>query len=104
MSAIALNPPVPSDNSTTQASSSSVVSSTSASSDQDMFLQLLVAELQNQDPTNPVQGTDFVTQLAEFQQLEQSVTTGQDVSAIRSDTDQLVADAQSAAATSTTQS
>jgi len=55
-----------------------------------MFLQLLVSELQNQDPMNPVQGTDFVTQLAQFQQLEQSISSGQDVSAIHTDLDQIV--------------
>jgi len=49
-----------------------------------MFLQLLVAQLQNQDPLNPPDGTQFVTQLAQFQQLEQSINTGQDISAIRS--------------------
>jgi len=89
MSAIALHPAVAAQ--TPSTSSSGVVNSTSASNDQDMFLQLLVSELQNQDPMNPVQGTDFVTQLAQFQNLEQSVTTGQDVSAIRADLDQLVA-------------
>lgn len=56
-----------------------------------MFLQLLVAQLQNQDPLNPTDGTQFVAQLAQFQQLEQSMNTGQDVTAIRQDLDQLVA-------------
>lgn len=36
------------------------------------FLQLLVAQLQNQDPTQPTDGTQFVTQLAQFTQLEQT--------------------------------
>ena len=54
-----------------------------------VFLQLLVTELKNQDPMNPVQGTDFVTQLAQFQQLEQSIVSGQDVSAIHADLDQI---------------
>jgi flagellar basal-body rod modification protein FlgD len=49
-----------------------------------MFLQLLVAQLRNQDPLNPTDGTAFVGQLAQFQQLEQSVNTGQDIAAIRS--------------------
>jgi len=56
-----------------------------------MFLQLLVAQLKNQDPLNPTDGTQFVTQLAQFQQLEQSVNTGQDITAIRTDLDQLLA-------------
>jgi flagellar basal-body rod modification protein FlgD len=79
-----------------QTGGTSQTSSTSASSTvaqtQDMFLQLLVAQLQNQDPTNPVDGTTFVTQLAQMQQLEQSVTTGQDVSAMHTDLDTIVAD------------
>ncbi len=51
----------------------------------DMFLQLLVAQIKNQDPLNPSDGVQFLTQLAQFQQLEQSMNMGQDVSAIRSD-------------------
>ena len=57
-----------------------------------MFLQLLVAQLQNQDPTNPVDGTTFVTQLAQMQQVEQTIATGQTVSSILADANQLVAD------------
>jgi len=72
--------------------SSSTVSSTAGTQDQTMFLQLLVSELQNQDPMNPVQGTDFVTQLAQFQQLEQSISSGQDITAIHTDLNQIVAD------------
>ncbi len=54
-----------------------------------MFLQLLVAQLKNQDPMNPTDSMQFVQQLAQFQQLEQTVNTGQDVTAIRNDLDQL---------------
>ena len=50
-----------------------------------MFLQLLVAQIKNQDPLNPSDGAQFLTQLAQFQQLEQSMNMGQDVSAIRAD-------------------
>lgn len=35
------------------------------------FLQLLVTQLQNQDPTNPADPTQFVSQLASFSSLEQ---------------------------------
>ena len=35
------------------------------------FLTMLVAQLQNQDPLNPMDGTDFSAQLAQFSQLEQ---------------------------------
>ena len=37
----------------------------------DAFLQLLVTQLQNQDPTNPESNTEFVAQLATFSSLEQ---------------------------------
>jgi flagellar basal-body rod modification protein FlgD len=36
---------------------------------QNQFLQLLTAQLKNQDPLNPVSGTDFNTQLAQFSSL-----------------------------------
>ncbi len=56
-----------------------------------MFLQLLVAQLKNQDPLNPSDGTQFVAQLAQFQQMEQSINMGQDIAAIRADLDNLAA-------------
>jgi flagellar basal-body rod modification protein FlgD len=65
-----------------------------------MFLQLLVAQLRNQNPANPADGTQFIAQLAQFQQLEQSVNTGQDIATIRQDLDQLLANRGSAAASS----
>ena len=55
-----------------------------------MFLQLLVAQIKNQDPLNPTDGVQFLTQLAQFQQLEQSMNMGQDMSAVRSDLDKIV--------------
>jgi flagellar basal-body rod modification protein FlgD len=58
---------------------------------ENMFLQLLVAQLQNQDPSNPADSTQFVTQLAQFQTMEQSMNQGTDITAIRQDLDQLVA-------------
>lgn len=35
------------------------------------FLQLLVTQLQHQDPLQPQDGTEFVAQLAQFSSLEQ---------------------------------
>lgn len=40
---------------------------------QDSFLQLLVAQIKNQDPLNPADGTQFLSQLAQFSSLEQLV-------------------------------
>ena len=42
---------------------------------QDAFLQLMVAQMKNQDPTKPMDSTQYVAQLATFSQVEQSVQT-----------------------------
>jgi flagellar basal-body rod modification protein FlgD len=36
---------------------------------QEQFLQILVAQLQNQDPLEPASDTEFIAQLAQFNQL-----------------------------------
>jgi flagellar basal-body rod modification protein FlgD len=43
------------------------------------FLQLLVAQLKNQDPLNPQDGTQFVSQLAQMSSLEQELQMRQDL-------------------------
>ena len=39
-------------------------------SDKDMFMRLLLAQIENQDPLKPTDQTDFVAQLAQFSSLE----------------------------------
>lgn len=39
--------------------------------DRDAFLQLLVMQMQNQDPLDPMDNTDMIAQLAQFSALEQ---------------------------------
>jgi flagellar basal-body rod modification protein FlgD len=41
----------------------------------DAFLKLLIAQMQNQDPTNPVDPTTQMSQLATFSQVEQAIKT-----------------------------
>jgi flagellar basal-body rod modification protein FlgD len=50
------------------------------------FLQLLVAQLENQDPLQPQDGTQFVAQLAQFSSLEQQVQMRQDLDTIAQNT------------------
>jgi flagellar basal-body rod modification protein FlgD len=39
------------------------------------FLQLMVAQLQNQDPLNPTDSTQFMSQIAQFSSVEQGINT-----------------------------
>lgn len=41
------------------------------------FLTLLTTQLQNQDPLNPMDSTEFTNQLVQFSQVEQSINTNQ---------------------------
>lgn len=50
----------------TAASATSSLSSLSQSD----FLQLLIAQMQNQDPMDPTSATDFMTELADFSTVE----------------------------------
>lgn len=43
----------------------------------DEFLQMLVAQLKNQDPLNPMNGDDMAAQLAHFSSVEQLTNIGQ---------------------------
>jgi len=60
---------------------------TSSLTNPDMFLQLIIAQIQNQDPLQPTDSTQFVTQLAQFSSLQQ-------LSGIRHDTDTLAQSSQ----------
>ena len=47
------------------------------SSDFDTFLKMLTAQMQNQDPLNPIESTDYATQLATFSGVEQQTRTNE---------------------------
>lgn len=47
--------------------------STGLAENYDTFLQLLTQQMQNQDPLNPMDSTQFVSQLVEFSSVEQQI-------------------------------
>jgi len=47
------------------------------SSDFETFLKMLTVQMQNQDPTNPIESSDYAVQLATFSGVEQQVRTNQ---------------------------
>jgi flagellar basal-body rod modification protein FlgD len=59
--------------------SSKAASASAAAPTQEMFLQLLVAQIKNQDPLNPADSLQFVSQLAQFSELEQVMGIRQDI-------------------------
>jgi flagellar basal-body rod modification protein FlgD len=50
-----------------------VVAKNDPLADEDTVLKLLVSQLQNQDPLNPTDSTQFVSQLTSYSQLEQLI-------------------------------
>jgi flagellar basal-body rod modification protein FlgD len=57
----------------------------------DEFLQLLVAQLKNQDPMNPLNAEEFAAQLAQFSSLEQLMNINESIGAQIAQTGDLMA-------------
>jgi flagellar basal-body rod modification protein FlgD len=65
-------------------SSDSVTNSSQTLNQQD-FLQLLVAQLQNQDPMNPQSNTDMAAQMAQFTSLQQASASSASLAMMQAD-------------------
>lgn len=57
------------------------VTNPSANVDTNTFLKLLIAQMQNQDPTNPTDSTQWMAQMAQFTTVEQITNVGKTDSA-----------------------
>ena len=62
--------------STTTATTASTDASSNVLTDDD-FMKLLLTQLQNQDPTNPMDPSEFVGQLVQFNSLDQLIAIRQ---------------------------
>jgi flagellar basal-body rod modification protein FlgD len=108
MSSINVNPTTGAVSSTPPAAAtSSSASSTSSSginslANENVFLQLLVAQLQYQDPTQPSDGTQFVTQLAEFTNVSNTTTMASDLGTMNTNLSTITNDLTPAATSGTT--
>ncbi len=68
-----------------------------ALANKEVFLKLLVAQIQNQNPLNPSDPVEFLSQLTQFSNLEQTLGMRQNLDAIRTGIDRLVETAAPAA-------
>jgi flagellar basal-body rod modification protein FlgD len=85
MSAVDNNSPVRNTTSSDQIASNGKTDAAGLSS---MFLELLVAQISNQNPLNPMDGTEYVSQLAEFSSVESlenlNIQSGQQIKYMQS--------------------
>ncbi|HXF23134.1 MAG TPA: flagellar hook capping FlgD N-terminal domain-containing protein [Gemmatimonadaceae bacterium] len=58
-------------NSSSDSASNAITNAAGGAMGKDQFVKLLVTEMQNQDPMNPMDGKDLAAQLAQFSSVEQ---------------------------------
>jgi flagellar basal-body rod modification protein FlgD len=63
------------DSTSKSSSTSSTTSKSSTGVDYNTFLQLLIAEMKNQDPTNPMDTSQYMSQFAQLSSVEQAMQT-----------------------------
>jgi len=66
--------------SSSSSTSTAAAASSTATVNYNEFLQLMVSELKNQDPTQPTDPTQYLSQLASFSQVEQQLNTNNKLS------------------------
>jgi flagellar basal-body rod modification protein FlgD len=63
------------DGATSLASNTSATKAASSTIDYNTFLQLMIAEMKYQDPTNPTDTSQYMSQFAQFSTVEQGIQT-----------------------------
>lgn len=66
----------------TPAQSSTLTPAADPLANKEVFLSLLVAQIKNQDPMNPTDSVQFLTQLSQFTQTEQTLGMREDLKQI----------------------
>jgi flagellar basal-body rod modification protein FlgD len=70
--------------STGSASTGSTTSTSTNAVNYNTFLQLLIAEMKNQDPTNPTDTSQYMSQFAQMSSVEQAMQTNTKLDALLS--------------------
>ena len=73
----------------TAAPSSPITPPADPLANKEVFLNLLVAQIKNQDPLNPTDSVQFLTQLSQFTQTEQTLGIRDDLKQIKNAINQL---------------
>ena len=68
----------------TNKSTNTTTTTSSTGVDYNTFLQLLVAEMKNQDPTNPMDTSQYMSQFAQLSSVEQAMQTNNKLDALLS--------------------
>jgi flagellar basal-body rod modification protein FlgD len=69
---------------TESSATSSTKTKSTNSVDYNTFLQLLIAEMKNQDPTNPMDTSQYMSQFAQLSTVEQAMQTNSKLDALLS--------------------
>lgn len=69
----------------TQTETTATATNGNSAVNKETFLQLLVAQIKNQNPLNPADGVQFLTQLAQFSELEQMMGIRDEIAGLRAD-------------------
>src|SRR3954452_16829987 len=72
--------PIPTSSTTTPAAGATQAAAAPQTLGKDDFLKLFVAQMQHQDPMNPMQDADMMGQMAQFSTLEQITNVGNSTS------------------------
>ncbi|MCK1714853.1 flagellar hook assembly protein FlgD [Bradyrhizobium hipponense] len=79
-----MNVPSATETTSKTTSTGSPTATSSNSVDYNTFLQLLVAEMKNQDPTNPMDTSQYMSQFAQLSTVEQAMQTNTKLDALLS--------------------
>jgi flagellar basal-body rod modification protein FlgD len=79
-----MNVPSATDTTSKTTSTGTTAAASSNGVDYNTFLQLLVAEMKNQDPTNPMDTSQYMSQFAQLSTVEQAMQTNTKLDALLS--------------------